>query len=210
MANVACLEKLLTFEGYGPANPTTIFVGVEEMVDELGIAVNLQTRCERFRHPRHDKNLALDDLFDGYTNANLSTATLYREAKLPGRNVPVWFFASMVLAALRGPLPCTASGSWRETWQAEYINLGTHEGDSLLADLYPLPNVGMGHWPSAYATLVDPFRYANARRYYQGVWPRNRSSRRRTVVERIFEGLWRTSTVVCYGRGSGAEFLATS
>ncbi len=206
MVTTACLDKLLRFEGYGPAKPTTILLGVEEKVDELGIAVNLETHCQKFRHPRYDKNLALDDLFTAYTTAKLSTATLYRAAKAPGGNVPTWDFASMVIAALRAPLPCSMDGTWRSTWPAEYLKLGTDDGDSLLTELYPLPNIGIGKWPTAFAALGDPFRYKNAASYYQGVWPRNHNSLRRTVIEGVLVGLDRNSTVICYGRGSGGEF----
>ncbi len=195
-----CVQALFSFVGYGPENPTFVFIGPEEGSE--GLMANLEIRCQAFPSSRHDRVQACRDFASGYIARGLqSEARRYLDALTPGAE-PTWTFAARLVAALRKPAT---------TWQAEYQSLGTHGGDTLLAELFPLPKSGMGTWPAPYITL---FGYPDQEQFYDQVWPRaaipgTGVSQRADLLASTLASipLSRSCTVIGYGRGGRrAEF----
>jgi hypothetical protein len=200
----ACKDKLLGFLGYGSDKPAFVFIGGEEGLDGDAM-VNLRARCSYFRFPRHDKNIGMPQLAAAYTAAgDVASARSVLAALAPG-SVPVWTFAAMMTAALRKPGRCAADGAWRQEWVAEYKSLGTSNGDTLFADLFPLPKPGLDKWPPGYTA---EFGYAGFKDYYRRAWPRHGHSDRSRTLANVVSGGDGTGPkyVIECCRGAGNEF----
>ncbi|HTP27996.1 MAG TPA: hypothetical protein VMK12_20370, partial [Anaeromyxobacteraceae bacterium] len=197
-------DALCGFVGYGVTSPAFVFLGPEEASE--GNLLNLQVRGA-FPVPIHDRVDACNALAGAYHANGLGTAARrYLAALQPGAEA-TWSLAAKLIAALRR----RAKHPSLNGWQAEYLRLGTRTGDSLLAELFPLPKPGMGRWPAAYAV---EFAYPDQDAYYADVWPRavvpgagncHRADLMAATLARI--PMSRGVTIVCYGRGGNrAEF----
>lgn len=212
-------QQVMDFLGYGtPERASVVFVGEKEYTPAGTQLDNLAIRSAAFSHPWEDKNLALQKLAAGFTQrGNAVAATHFAGAATPGRNfawngaapssVKVWTWAAMVAKALRDGTPCVPSGPWFSSWMPEYQALGTFKGDTVLSELFPLPQKSVQDWPDDYRRL---FGHSDAAAYFDGVFPRGQPSPRRALLEReLLDKLPRGAIVICYGRGGrGAEFWA--
>lgn len=197
--------RTLDFVGYGPERPRYVFVGIEEYLigDEH---INIDTRCRLF-HPHQDRDDALRAFSAAYRAAgSLGDAQTYLDAATPGQ-VPVWIFLAQLTAALRAQSPCEDGGPWSTAtvWEVEYMHLGSRVGDTLLADLFPLPKRGLQDWPSRYTT---DFGYPNYGAWYRHYWPRSgQQCARRTLLEgQLQPSALSPDYVIEFGRGAGGEF----
>lgn len=196
-----CKKALHGFIGYGVEHPRFVFIGPEEGSDNH--LLNLEARGA-FPPKVHDRDTACRSIAAAYQASGLGKAAKrYTEAIVPGTE-KTWEFASKLIASLRVPVT---------TWEDEYTKLGSRSGDSLLAELFPLPKKGVGCWPSQYAA---EFGFANEGHYYDQVWPRDTapgsgSSPRAELIWSALSNIPLSSECMVFGYGRGgrrAEFWA--
>ncbi len=194
-------EQLIDFVGYGPQHPRFLFIGPEEWSE--GQLLNVHTRINEFPAGLHDRIQACQDLARAYFERCLHEAARgYLAALEPGRE-KTWTFAAKLLAALR-PSP---HGHAPDAWMQEYRALGTLGGDTLLAELFPLPKPGTGKWPAHY---TPEFGYANQNAYYDDIWPRdvapgNGHSPRADVLAEALDAIPLAPGVLVFGYGRGGR-----
>lgn len=129
-------RALVEFLGYGPKNPTLLFLGYDEYCHLSALAINLEVR--RNFPSRFDKNESCRLLEKACREAKLDlVAESYSRALIPGASVPTWTFAALFAQRF------LARGL---TWQKEYELLGSSgvEGRTFLTERYPLPRPS--HW----------------------------------------------------------------
>lgn len=169
-------KKFMEFVGYGPNAPKVVFFGLEEAApdprkgpdDARALRDNLRVRFEQFPDVRFCKN---------------ETHRVYLgEDYLEPGAVPVWNMASRIMAY------------WRKTgdWQAEYRRLGTSHGDSLLAELRPIPRCAVGYWDDIY---TDVFGWRTNGEYRREMW----EGRREMLRTKIFAGESSPNLAFSYG-----------
>lgn len=124
-----CRDLLLGFEGYGPPDPTIIFMGQEERLGgDQPVEDEIRARCALISHHgvRGDKNVF------GGDGAWLQ----------PGK-VNQWNYASQFVAAIAGlgcqSVPPVPVPQHEERWKDEYLRLGTGDGFTLLTERQPFP-----------------------------------------------------------------------
>jgi len=169
-------DRLLGFEGYGGPAPAIVFVGLEEHCPEASLRENLWLRCT-------------DPIFPGTrADKNEVTPRLFNAALLAPHAVPTWSTMAAMLAAVRGN--CS---------DAEYTALGTLDGDTLLAELLPLPRPNFRFWHQE--MLGDWFGFTSP-----GDYTRRWSRHRRDTLRPIFRAATAPRLAFCYGLSQQSRF----
>jgi hypothetical protein len=170
-------DKLLSFIGYGTLSAPIWFVGWEE---GGGGEANLHTRL-RFE-PAMDLGTAQRAL--GYAD--------YFDPPRP-KIQPTW---SVLIKIILGPIGREADPQTVRRYQA--IRLEAVNGDTLLAELLPLPGPSINKW--IYWDLFADPRLRNRKTYERSVLP-HRTRLLRDLIQSHCPRL-----VIAYGKGRWPEF----
>lgn len=167
-------DALLAFEGYGTSDASLLLLGIEEGFGG------------RLSNPGWSVQRELDARarWDSITDARDACADLedrYWERRNYSR---VWRNAAKLARAI-----IEDADDWLDTDVAhDYVirSLGRSTGETLLGELFPLPAVGLHHWP--YRS-----RWADREEYRRALWP----TRRRLWRDRLAQS--KARLVICYG-----------
>lgn len=167
-------DRLLKFVGYGNREALLLLLGIEEgFGGRLAVPgwsvqqeLNARSQWEAIQDAR-DAHVKLEDHY--WLRRNYSR---------------VWRNAAKLTRALVGH-----AADWLDTDIAhDYVvsSLGRSNGETLLGELFPLPAVGLHHWP--YGT-----RWADREVYRRALWPE-----RRKLWQQVLEQS-KARVVICYG-----------
>lgn len=156
------LKRLTEFIGYGPRNPSIVFLGIEEAG---GDPENLAIRASFFR--------PVEDLCEADETLKAELQRRGRDFSSPfrrkGNPVQQWNTASRFALALANADPSL----WQRFWR-QCLGRKTHE--TFLMECYPLARKSTAHYVSGYDPQVvwTEQRRDILRRFLNGVCPRVR------------------------------------
>ena len=175
------LARLTSFIGYGRLDAPIWFLGMEEGTggNETAIEGNLRVRLRWTER--------VMDMADAHDQHNLNGPYFDPARRLKVSSV--WLFMAWIARAL-GQEQAADWYSDREAVRA-YVRerLGRRNGETLLAELLPLPRPRTTFWPDVYQDI-----FPTSQAYEQAVLPQR---------IRLLEGLVRTQaprTLICYGK----------
>jgi hypothetical protein len=168
------LDRLLNFIGYGTLKADVWFLGMEEAG---GGEANIRTRLQ-FREV--EDNAAAHKML-GVTNLHWGKRKIQR----------TWRGMCYIMLRLEGKEPTTDN---IRSYQAE--RLGRFSGNTLLAELMPIPKPKVKRWD--YEELIPQF--ASREEYYETIKPRRVAYLKGLIEEH------RPNVVICYGKAFWGDF----
>jgi hypothetical protein len=167
-------ESVLKFRGYGQPEAPLWLIGIEE-----GFGGRL-----RAPHWSVERELETRSHWDPVMDARDACETLQDRYWERRDYSPVWRNAAKIARAL-----IEDAADWQDTELAhEYVidQLGRRHGKTFLGELFPLPTIGLDHWPYK-------ARWQDRATYRREIWPRRGDLWREVVAAAP------AMTVICYG-----------
>ena len=199
------LEKLEGLVGYGRPDAKTIFIGLEE---KGGDYKSLYKRLEIDDYKYLDCRRTHLDIFN--------VKNLHNDnPKHPVDIQPVWGFMSYFMLRQKGytnkEIRADKTQLLRE-YQNNYLGTTSDKGETLLAELYPLPCEKFRTWGSnkePYDHIIPQYNNYAEQGFKEpkDLYKKSVIPKRKKILEDIINSDdFNASTIVCYGKANWLEF----